>query len=137
MTRNCYYDFEKKTINVSKSFMKKACIPGTDEYEILLGMQKDRPNTPIKQIETKKRENTYKDLTYNAMKEYVSDEFGSDSIQMKALTKTLADAEKKRVRYARVKKWFLKNFPNYGKLASLESFTTASSIEPLEMEEAI
>ena len=136
MTRNCYYDFEKNTINVSKSFMKKACIPGTDEYMILLGMQKDRPNANLKEIEAKKHKNTYKDLTYGAMKEYVSDEFGSDSIQMKALVKTLSDAEKKRVRYATVKKWFLHNFPNYGKLKSIESFT-ASSTESQDMAEAI
>ena len=136
MTRNCYYDFEKNTINVSKSFMKKACIPGTDEYEILLTMQKDRPTAALKHIEPKKRENTYKDLTYGAMKEYVSDEFGSDSIQMKALVKTLSDAEKKRVRYATVKQWFLHNFPNYGKLSSLEAFT-ASSTESQNLAEAI
>jgi len=103
MTRNCYYDLTENTIFVSKSFKRKASTPGTPEYAILLNMQKDRPDAKIDTIPTKKKENTYKHLTYDAMKEYVLDEFGKDSIQMKAIEKALADAEKKRIRYAKVK----------------------------------
>lgn len=136
MTRNCYYDLTENTIFVSKSFKKKACTPGTPEYTILLNMQKDRPSAKIDTIPTKKKENTYKHLTYDAMKEYVLDEFGKDSIQMKAIEKALADAEKKRIRYAKVKQWFLQNFPNYGKLSTLKPFTTSNE-EPHKMEAAI
>lgn len=133
MTRNCYFDLTANTIYVSKSFMKKACTPGTAEYTILLNMQKDRPSATVDYIPTAKKINTYKALTYEAMKEYVSDEFGSDSAQMTALLKTLQTAEKQRLRYATVKQWFLKNFPNYGTLKPLSSSKNDSS----EMKEAI
>lgn len=127
MTRNCYYDFNENKIFVSKSFMKKASTIGTTEYDILLNMQKDRPTATTEPIPTKRKENTYKGLDYNAMKEYIKDEFGVDSVQMRAILKVLSDAEKNRVRYATVKQWFLKNFPNYGKLSSLESLTASNN----------
>lgn len=73
MTRNCYYDIKENKIFVSKSFMKKASTIGTTEYDILLNMQKDRPTATTEPIPTKKKENTYKGLDYNTMKEYVRD----------------------------------------------------------------
>lgn len=128
MSKSCSLNFTDETIDVTKSFMKKASIYGTPEYTELLNAQNDRPHFTINIISSSKKSSAQKSISYDEMKEYVRDEYGKDSSEEKALLYTLQRAKKQNITYGVVKKWFFESFPNYGKLVNLNEQSGVSNV---------
>ena len=99
---------------VSKTFLKRADIFGTDEYDAVQKFYEVHQNVIIKVKTIKKNpdKETYKNLTYDNMKEYILTVDNSEKLLKDFET------EKKRANvqtnpYRHVLAWFLENFKGY------------------------
>ena len=71
--KNYEFDYSKKQIVVSKSFLKEAGIIGSRAYNELAQVRRDYPGYSVVQREVKKKhgKNPYDRLTYKAMQEFI------------------------------------------------------------------
>ena len=109
----------KNTIEITKSFEKKASIFGTEEYRNLQEVRRDYPNFAIK-IKSDSRKGKFKGLTIERMREYIIKHEENAEIRDRKLndfnTLTGKDDIGKELgiesaSYGEVKKWFLDNYP--------------------------
>ena len=72
--KNYEFDYSKKQIVVSKSFLKEAGIIGSAAYIELAQVRSDFPDFQIvpREISKKQDKKTYGKLTYEAMKEFIT-----------------------------------------------------------------
>lgn len=100
------------TIIMTKAFAKQANIYGTNEYKALVGMLRDFSGykTAIKTISRSTDKKSYKGLTYENMKTYIEME---DPNALDEFARVLKLSEVQSGKYAYVKTWFLKKYPNY------------------------
>ena len=96
-------------IILTKVFQKKACVYGSDEYTVLVGLRKDFPEFKIelKEITVNENKKTYEGLTIEEMKRFISTR---SKEEYASFEKVLKIAEGKKGKYAIVKKWFLDNY---------------------------
>ena len=99
----------EKTIIASKTTLKKASIPNSPEYKVLMKLMKANPAFAVAEKEIKKPEgkNTHKGLTAAFIKEYISIQKNSAE-----LTKQYEKA-KEMGNFPQVRKWFLDAFKNF------------------------
>ena len=98
-----------KEIIITRAFEKAASQIGSKEYEEMVKTLQDFPEFVVKYKEIKKKANktSYKGLTINEMKRFVS----TRSItEQEMFDKVLELANGQRGKYAVVKKWFLDNY---------------------------
>lgn len=98
-----------KEIIITKAFEKAASQIGSKEYEEMVKTLQDFPEFVVKYKEIKKKANktSYKGLTIDEMKRFVS----TRSIaEQEMFDKVLELANGQRGKYAIVKKWFLDNY---------------------------
>ena len=102
-------DFANNTIIASKTTLKKAGVPNSAEYKVLMNLMKQNPTFQIAEKEIKKAESkkTYGGLTKEFIKEYIY-------IQSSAadLTKQFEKASEMG-KFPLVRKWFLNTFENF------------------------
>lgn len=99
-------NFAEKKIYVTKKFSKLAGVYNSEEYAILCGLMKDFPEFTVaaKTIEKKKNKVSYKGLTIDEMKRFVSNRPEDEREQF---NKVMELKNSKKCQYASVKKWFL------------------------------
>ena len=98
-----------KEIIITKAFEKAASQIGSKEYEEIVKTVQDFPEFVVKYKEIKKKANktSYKGLTINEMKRFVSTR---STEEQEVFNKVLELANGQRGKYAIVKKWFLDNY---------------------------
>ncbi len=99
-----------KTINVSKSFYKKASSYGSNEYEALRSAMNDNPGFKIV-FKTTER-NDHNGLTFRVMEEYIMSQPNAE-VNFKKYEAVKRIAKTKNGLYPLTKNWFLKTFPDY------------------------
>lgn len=101
---------EAETIEVSKSFYKKASIFGTAECRMLAEAQQMFPTFEVEvRVSTKK---TYGGLSFERMRAYI--ETQPNSVQrLNEFESVQRVAKAKGALYPRTKKWFLRTYPEY------------------------
>ncbi len=133
MKKNSGYEINyiENTIDVTKSFLKEAGTIGSAAYTQLAQLHKDLPDFQIipREISKKQGKQTYGNLTYKVMEEFITAKEEDNA--------TVVLAEFKRVQtlskiqsgsYAFVKTWFLKRYK--------EEFEHAETEEQIEEAEA-
>ena len=115
MKQNRGYEirFTENTIVVTKSFLKKAGIIGSQEYSELVQVRKDYPDFTIIQREISKKEGkkTYGKLTYKAMAEFIeAQEEEQSAAVLKEFERMQQLSKAHNGQYAFVKSWFLKRY---------------------------
>ena len=113
-----------KTITLTKKFAKSAGIINSPEYILFKKLRTDYPDYTIQEREIAKKENkkSYANLTYEFMKEYILITEGEGSENIRNLETVITISKGQAGRYAYVKTWFLKQFPNYNDvLATMEA----------------
>ena len=118
-------DYEKKTIELTKSEMKAAENYGSEMYTALLDAQKSFPDFTVKVKAPVSKRDNYKGLTREFMKNYID---GHDDDEHNALHEfnTLcgltADGEKKAfaaiASYGELRMWFLTKYPELSDMQS-------------------
>lgn len=98
-----------KEIIITKAFEKAASQIGSKEYEEMVKTLQDFPEFVVKYKEIKKKANktSYKGLTIDEMKRFVSTR---STAEQEKFDKVLEIASGQRGKYAIVKKWFLDNY---------------------------
>lgn len=112
-TNTCKVNIIDSTITVTKAFAKKAGIIGTPEYKEMVKLRNAYPGFQFVQRASiiTANKNNYSGLTFEVMCKAIIDLDGEDSPNLKILKK----AKENGVSYPKMKKWFLDQYPNYGK----------------------
>ena len=118
----------EKTIEVSKTFYKKATNPKTAEYRDLRAAMIENPTFDVVLKESDKK--SYNGLDFDRMKEYIETQPNSEA-NLKELERVMEIAEAKGAKYPLTKQWFLKTFPEYknSEVSAKEIGTTQNNSE--------
>ena len=104
---NITINYKKHTIEISKSFEKKASIYGTDEYKQLCDARREFPSFRLI-IKAPKSKNIFKDMDFDFMKNYISNHDETSEIMRefnKLMERTLPLGE--------IKQWFFEVYPTF------------------------
>ncbi len=132
MTTAIKINHETKEIIVARYFYKKASVFGTMEYDELKRAREKEPEytVKVKEIARNRNKKTYPNLTFRNMARYISIKEGSKSPNINKLHTLIEASDIQTSRYAFVKSWFLKNYPNYTDPdALLESISKEQNIQ--------
>ena len=113
-------DFATKTIELTKKFAKAAGVLNSPEYREMISIRKDFPDfeIAIREIKRKIGKRTYKNLTIEAMRAFVTEWEGEESEALTTFEKVIAVSKVQAGPYAYVKAWFIKNYKD-----KLEEYT--------------
>ena len=103
--KNITINYAKKTIEITKSFEKKAREYGSDAYKALRDARNEFEGYELV-VKTSKSSNTFKGMDYDFMVEYISKQENADEI--------MADFHRLReneLSYGEIKQWFVEKFP--------------------------
>ena len=119
--KNYNIDFTTKTIELTKRFAKNAGVFNSPEYKEMISMRKDFPdfNVVIREIKRKAGKKTYKNLTIDAMRAFITEWEGEESEALTTFEKVVAISKVQAGPYAYVKAWFIKNYKD-----RLEEYTS-------------
>ncbi len=110
---------EAQTITITRAFAARAADISTREYRELTKFHKDFPDYLIQRrtAAVPASKVNYKGLTLAEMERYIKEQ--EDSTEglkaFEAIKEYHTPAEKKSPSYPKVKAWFLKKYPQYGK----------------------
>ena len=109
-----------KTITITKAFSSRAADISTREYRELTKLHQDFPDYIIQRRTAviTRNKGTYKGLTLDEMEKYIKEKDGS-SEGLKAFEAVKAyhtPKGKDKPSYPKVKAWFLRTYPKYGKV---------------------
>ncbi len=114
MTKNQPYeiDFINSKIIMTKKFYKAASTLNTPEYQILMQLRRENPDFKFELHEIKRKEgkNSYRNLTYKHMAEFITALEGEESPSLKELERVKQLSKIQAGSYAYVKTWFLKKY---------------------------
>lgn len=105
-------DFINSKIILTKKFYKAAGTLNSNEYRILVQLRRDNPTFTVELREIKKKEGkqSYRNLTYENMRNYILVCEGEDSKALKDFDNVKALSQAQAGPYAYVKTWFLKQY---------------------------
>lgn len=114
---NAKFNHTTSTVTLSKAFLRKANVVGSNEYKDLVALRQDFTDYSIavKTIKKKTDKKRHAGLDYESMGKYIELTHGEDSPAMRAYEQVRALATTQSGQYAYVKKWFLNSFPDYDK----------------------
>ena len=132
MTKSQQYevDFINSKIILTKKFYKAATTLNSPEYTTLMQLRRDNPGFAIELREIKKKEGkqSYRNLTYANMREYIITREGEKSETVAEFDRVLALSKVQAGPYAYVKTWFLKK---YGDAFKSEAETEKTTETPV------
>ena len=116
MAKKYDIDFLNNTVTLTSSFLRKASVIGSAEYQEMLQLRRELPDYEFRKAETtkQKKTNKNKNLTYPHMRDFIRATASSqDEAQMildemkrvEALSKIQANP------YKYVHDWFIRKFP--------------------------
>ena len=115
-TRNLFvYDHVNKTIIGTRSALKKAGIPGSDESKAFASMIRDYPHYEVMEKDVKKNpsKNSHKGLTMSLVKAYLEIQENADEVKEKLKRIENMAKEQKLKAFPLVKRWFIGMFENF------------------------
>ena len=126
MAKKYDIDVLNNTVTLTASFLRKASVIGSAEYQEMLQLRRELPDYEFRKAEApkQKKANKNKNLTYPHMRDFIRATASSqDEAQMildemkrvEALSKIQANP------YKYVHDWFIKRFPNYNSSATLNN----------------
>ena len=133
-------DYAHHRIILSSAFMKKAFVPGTDEYEKLQTVRKDFPDFTLAVRKFKKNasQEHYRGLDYDFMRDYIRDHEADPKPVLNELEEKIgvSKAHSLGKRYPIIKAWFLDRYPEIREFGMPKEAETAeaTSLDP-EVEE--
>lgn len=126
-------NFTANTITISKSFALAASDPTSAECEKLSKLQAAYPGMRIvhKTHRSPSKANVNKGLTYDRMEGYIN--LHKNAAELLITFKAVKEiAAKQKNPYLFTKDWFMKQFPDYGKLPNISSNGKILYIHPVD-----
>ena len=127
MTNTIKLNHKEKLIVMDRTFAKLAENPRSDEYQLLQSVKRDYPDYKVvrKTIKKNASKETYKGLTYNYMRRYISNhETKKEAATIIAELEELIEISRchaQSKRYPVIKKWFLEKYPEIAKFGMPEA----------------
>ena len=122
-------DYSNSKIILSSAFEKKAFTVGTQEYAALQAVRQVHPSfaIAIRQFKKNTKQEHYKGLTYDFMRNYIISAEGKDSAVLKELDDKLDISKCHSLgrRYPTIKSWFLERYPNVTEFGMTEEELSA------------
>lgn len=113
--KNITLNYRKHTIEITKSFEKKASKYNSDEYRMLSKVRRENPDFRVVIVAgSKGRADTYKGLTYDYMKKYMEMKEDKEGLEMLSQIRKQKDDElsfEKTQSFLKTRKWFLEKYP--------------------------
>ena len=103
--KNIVINYTKKTIEITKSFEKKAREYGSDAYVALRNARNEFPKFELV-VKAPKGSNGFKGMDYDFMEEYIKKQANADE-RIEKFNKLRA----KELSYGEMKQWFIGEFP--------------------------
>ena len=106
-------DVRNRRLIMDRTFDKNCRIVGSNEYDLLQRAIADYPQftVTLKHIKTNPEKRVYKNLTYDYMREYISQHPHAKE-RMTEFNEMTLRAKCHKEKYAKVKEWFLAAYPN-------------------------
>ena len=108
-------NYAERKIVLSSAFVKKAFVPGTDEYKALQSVRSDYPDFALvtRKFKTNTAQEHYRGLTYDFMREYISTHEADAKPVLAELEEMIgiSKAHSLHKRYPTIKAWFLDRYP--------------------------
>lgn len=126
-------NFTANTITIIKSFAEAASDPTSAECESLSKLQAAYPGLRIvhKTHRSPSKANANKGLTYDRMERYINLHENADKLLGKYnAVKEIAATQKSPYKF--IRNWFMKQFPDYGKLPDISSSGKILYIRPVD-----
>ena len=101
------------TIYVTASFIKKAGIPGTAEYELFKTMKNENPAYKIERRTVSSSKKVYKGLSIERMRAYIEYKEGNGSEMLVTFNRVCEEAKIRGHAYPRAKSWFIHMYKDY------------------------
>ena len=124
MKNTLRFDHNARCIVMDRTFYKNSSNIRFEEYAMLQRARQDYPTyTPvIKHIKRNPDKETYKGLTYAYMERYINSHANADEIMAEYNElRLISECHCKARRYPKIKKWFLKKYPEVEKFGTEES----------------
>ena len=124
MKNTLRFDHDARCIVMDRTFYKNSSNIRFEEYSMLQRARQDYPNyTPvIKRIKRNPDKETYRGLTYAYMERYIESHDNAEEIMAEYRElRLISECHCKARRYPKIKKWFLKKYPEVEKFGSEES----------------
>lgn len=113
--KNIKLNVRKHTIEITKAFEKKASNFNSPEYKDLIKARKENPDYRVVVVAgSKRRDDTYKGLTYEYMEKYMSMKEDKEGLEMLSQIRKQKDDElsfEKTQSFLKTRKWFLEKYP--------------------------
>jgi hypothetical protein len=103
--KNITINYTKKTIEITKSFEKKAREYGSDAYQTLRNLKNEFPKFELV-VKAPKSSNTFKGMDYDFMEEYIKKQANADE-----LMESFKKLRENEFSYGEIKQWFIGKFP--------------------------
>ena len=104
---NITINYKKSTIEIAKSFEKKASVFGSEAYNELCVARKEFPTFRLV-IKANKSSSAFKGMDYDFMMEYIAKHENAD--QRRAEFDKLRENN---LSYGEIKQWFVSNYPAF------------------------
>ncbi len=102
---NITINYKKNTIEITKSFEKKASVYGSEAYRELKEARNEFPNYRLV-VKTTKSNNSFKGMDYDFMLDYIAKHENAE--QRKAEFEKLRACD---LSYGEIKQWFTETYP--------------------------
>ena len=111
--KNITVDVIAGVITVSSAFLKKASAVGSAEYNQLMAVraQNDGFRIVVRQFKTNRKQDRYKGLTYEFMREYIARIGDADGMKELENKINISKCHSAGFSYPVIKSWFLKRYP--------------------------
>ena len=117
--RNININFQKQTIEMTKTFANSASNYGSEAYNELMNAKRDVPSYSVTIVKTaSKKKDSFKGLNLQYMKKYITEKSGTDSEQMKDFNLLCGNTDDElaaKASFGEIKMWFLTQYPEIEK----------------------
>ena len=117
--RNININFQKQTIEMTKTFANSASNYGSEAYNELMNAKRDFPSYTVTIVKTaSKKKDSFKGLNLQYMKKYITEKSGADSEQMKDFNLLCGNTDDElaaKASFGEIKMWFLTQYPEIEK----------------------
>lgn len=130
MKNTLRFDHNARCIVMDRTFYKNSSNIRFEEYDMLQRARHDYPNyTPvIKRIKRNPDKETYRGLTYAYMERYIESHDNAEEIMAEYRElRLISECHCKARRYPKIKKWFLKKYPEVEKFGLDETDNEAAT----------
>ena len=117
--KNININFQKQTIEMTKTFANSASNYGSEAYNELMNAKRDFPSYTVSIVKAaSKKKDSFKGLNLKYMEKYITDHSGAASEQMNTFNLLCGNTDDElaaKASFGEIKMWFLTQYPEIEK----------------------